>query len=51
MQYICETYVRTLNFSPIHEKISLGDDDWSTIEGFKFNTDNNINSAVSDLEY
>ena len=51
MRYICETYVQIFNFSPIQEEISLDDGYWSPMLGYKFNTDDDDNSEVSDLDY
>ena len=50
MQYICETYVQTFNFSLIQEEISVSNGEWSTMDGYKFNTDDDNNGDVSDLD-
>ncbi len=50
MRYICETYVQRFNYSPIQADISFDDGDWSPMVGYEFNTDDDDNSEVSDLD-
>ena len=48
MRYIRETYVTRYDFSPLPEEISLGDGDWSPIQGLEFSYDSDAdNSSIS----
>lgn len=49
--YICKTNIQRFNFSPIQEEISFNDGDWSPMVDCNFNTDDDNNSEVSDLDY
>ena len=50
MQYICKTYVHRFNFSPIQEELSFSNGEWSLMVGYKFSTDDDDNSDMSDLD-
>jgi hypothetical protein len=50
MQYICETYVQTFNFSPIQEETSLSNGEWLTMYGYKLSTENHNNSVLFDID-
>eukprot|EP00804_Cyclotella_cryptica_P029958 CCRYP_013419-RB/>CCRYP_013419-RB protein AED:0.20 eAED:0.10 QI:0/0/0/1/0/0/2/0/363 len=50
MQYICETYIHSYNYSPIQDDLSLSHGDWSSMVGYDFSTDGDDSSVVSELD-